>query len=1125
GVVADPDEVLGDVDRTNNVAFGPATLQVRNPTDSGADLVICGVTIPAFADLPVNAQPTAQLDDQLAVEVCLGNNGNAPVASARHAIFLSADDTLDPDDLRVGEGGGVALGAGDRDISEVLIDLSGDVTPGEYYLFAVADPDDVVEEQQEDNNDRRWTDAFRVVEPGMVEGVDLAIRRFELDGERYFWGQTMTGRLVLTNRGDTDVQRFFVVRLNAEPIDGGAAVQIGAINVPSLAAGAEETFEVAVGINRRLDAGDYRIVADADPTNGTEDVNRANNRRTFNTIMALGGEPDVDASVRAVTAAPLRVQAGADLTVEALLENYGGDPTGGLEVAVVLSADALIDASDVVLDQFAIDSLDGHEERALARMVEVPVGIDQQVPQWRVAVVIDPENRLTGETSEDNNVSFAPEPVVVEGAMGGCGEDEFEDNDTPLTAVDLAPGAWPGLGGCDQADWFSVAVPAGQVLDVAVAFAERTGRVDLELVDGGVSTPGQGLGGTRSAFVPAGNARQVLIGLRPSARLQYDLAVALTPAGDGPNLRARSVVASPALVEAGAPVGLAFEVVNVGGGDAPATEAGAYFGDGPRVMGARRLGSIETPPVAAGAAVSVQGRINVPDGVANGTYALGVRVDDTAQVAEGSEDDNDAFTSVRVDADQACAADDFEPNASPYEDGAVPLVAALPAGVHADLVACHGDDDWYAVQVAAGQRLTVIADFEHALGDLELALYAPDGETVIADSTTLQNREQVELLRAGQAGAYLVRIYLAPGDIARGNTYALTVRLEEAAACPDDPFEPNGSAEQAALLPDGVHDLRLCPGDEDWFRFAVPAGNTVSFQVASGAAGVQIALFDPDGQLIEEDDRRISHQAVRNGTYRLRARVMANVDVVYELRISGVSGVDLMISDVQLTRFAAESGADLRARTVLQNRRGDAANDVLVRFLLSSDGVADLGDMVLGERRVAAIEGAGTVEFDQRLTLPANAPPGDAFVLAIADPDRAIPDVRPSNNLLSTPFTVLAACMDDDAFENESRQTATPLEPGLGVLNDGVICPFTRDWYSLFVARPGRVRITLAFDNALGDLDLRVERADGTVFGVSETEADTEVVDGVLGAAGTLYIRVDGFDDARNDYELSWTLP
>ena len=222
----------------------------------------------------------------------------------------------------------------------------------------------------------------------------------------------------------------------------------------------------------------------------------------------------------------------------------------------------------------------------------------------------------------------------------------------------------------------------------------------------------------------------------------------------------------------------------------------------------------------------------------------------------------------------------------PEVAGDLAVPAVVEAGAYPDLFTCAGEDDWYAIEVDEAQRLTVAVEFDAAAGDLELALYGPDGVTIIDESTGLQGAEEVELLRAPAPGTYFVRVYLVgQGEV---NRYRLDVNIAVAEACPDDPYEPNGALDGASLLPDGVHDLRLCPGDTDWFRFAVPAGNTVRWQVSSGQAGVRIALYDQDGELLDEDDRSIAHEARYNGFYYLQATVESVVDVAYQLRVSGV---------------------------------------------------------------------------------------------------------------------------------------------------------------------------------------------------------------------------------------------
>ena len=108
-----------------------------------------------------------------------------------------------------------------------------------------------------------------------------------------YWGQVLTGSIVL-NRGDTAVERFFVVRFQAESLEDGSVIQMHSENVNGLASGGDTQLALTIPINRRLARGEYRITAHVDPTNSSDDVNEANNCRAATGVFDLGGEPDVD---------------------------------------------------------------------------------------------------------------------------------------------------------------------------------------------------------------------------------------------------------------------------------------------------------------------------------------------------------------------------------------------------------------------------------------------------------------------------------------------------------------------------------------------------------------------------------------------------------------------------------------------------------------------------------------------------------------------------------------------------------------------------------------------------------------------------------------------------------------
>jgi hypothetical protein len=1095
--------------------------------ENGPDLTVCGLDVPAFRDLGPGQRPVVQQGDQLPINVCLGNIGDAPVGQASYVLYLSTDEIPDPDDVIVGQRADLPLGSGDSEDFMDTLDVPLDLAAGTYFLIAVADPEDMVPERLEDNNERIYVGGFDVVEPGDVMGVDLVLAELTINETEAFWGQNLTGSVRVINRGDRAVMRPFVIRLLAEPVDGGAAIQLPSINVAAFDADGDEVYPLDLPVNRRIERGSYRISAVVDPTNASDDVNTSNNRRTFQTPLALGGEPNVDPAIVDVQVSATMVDAGMMLTVSGIIANLGGDDTGAMNAVVVFSPDATFERSDVIVDMFDLDSIEGGGETPVERTVVVPMDLDQQVGTWRVGLVVDPDNRINGEVDETNNVGFAGDPVDVIGATGGCAEDEFEDNDVSFGARRLGGGVYENLGICDGADWFSVRVPAGRVFEVIATFDPQEGRITLRQTDRD--------GVTIRDAIPQGDTLRIFEPPLPEdithyfeitgagSQLQYGMEIRVDPAFEGPNLRSRGVTTTPAIAEAGALVDVVCDVINTGGGAAAESVARVELVRGEETLVLAE--DVAVPALESGLGAEIRARITLPDDLEDALYPVRVVLDANNDLEEGDEDDNVGEGSLRVDAEQACQADEFEPNGSPIGAGVVQDAALLAEGQYDDLVACDGDDDWYAVELQADQRLAANIAFTSANGDLEMALYASDQMTLLDSSEGLQNTESVALLRAPAAGRYYVRVYLAEGDnVNVANAYSLEIDVGDADECADDDYPLNGDRDNAALLPDGRHDLVLCPGDEDWFRFAIAAGNTVSFRLAAGDAGAEITLYGPDDEVIDTQPQRIVHTAERNGEYAIQVTAPGAERAVYALTVAGVSGVDLEISDLRLSNDRVAPGEGLRAAFQVTNLRGDRARDVAVRYLFSLDDQPSAEDVVLFESTIDRVDGAQLLPISQRLALPPDLQPDDGFILVQLDPDRDIADVRPSNNIATSPLAVVAACEDDDNRENEGPRTATDLTDVEAPLDEVVICDFTEDWYALPV-EAGMVAVQIDFVHARGDLDLEVLAEDGLPLGASRTEADMERVEVMVDMAQTLLIRVDGFLDAANDYTLDWTIP
>gem|GEM_PF-2306900 len=111
-----------------------------------------------------------------------------------------------------------------------------------------------------------------------------------------------------------------------------------------------------------------------------------------------------------------------------------------------------------------------------------------------------------------------------------------------------------------------------------------------------------------------------------------------------------------------------------------------------------------------------------------------------------------------------CTPDALEPNNTPMQ--------ATPAerAVGAQLNTC-GEGDFYAVEVSAGKTLTARLTFVHASGDVDMRLYAPDGDTILDSSVSSTDNEEIVYM-AAQGGVHFLQVY---GYAGANNTYALSV--------------------------------------------------------------------------------------------------------------------------------------------------------------------------------------------------------------------------------------------------------------------------------------------------------------------------------------------------------------
>ncbi len=204
----------------------------------------------------------------------------------------------------------------------------------------------------------------------------------------------------------------------------------------------------------------------------------------------------------------------------------------------------------------------------------------------------------------------------------------------------------------------------------------------------------------------------------------------------------------------------------------------------------------------------------------------------------------------------ACLPDVFDPNGS--EATAAPIQAGE---TYTGLTLCNTDggveEDWFSIPLQSGDRIQVTINT-----DVTGSGYAFDVQLRAADGTILQDGNLVIDQEVSSSATYYLR--MTDGD--PQTNYGFGVLVSHGTPCPANPYEPNGSAVQAAQLQGGsIGPIWLCAGQQAWFVTSVPAGRslTVTLGCDPTQGPLSLALFAGDGTtLLTRNDSGLPTETV-----------------------------------------------------------------------------------------------------------------------------------------------------------------------------------------------------------------------------------------------------------------------
>jgi subtilase family serine protease/subtilisin family serine protease len=367
-IKVDAGDAVAETHETNNVAL--RQLQI------GADLRVTTLTVPTT----VAAGAVVTMSDTTR------NQGTTAAAASTTRYYLSLDVILDGADTPLGSRAVPALSSGTSSTGSAAVTIPTATAAGVYYVLAKADADSVVPETVESNN---------VAAAQMRVGADLVVSSLSGPGTASP-GATVTFTDTTTNQGaGAALASTTAYYLSTNTTVDGADTLVASRAVPALAAGAGHSGSVTFTIPAGVGTGNYRILARADDGDVAGDAQLANNVAARQLLIG----PDL--AITSFTA-PTVAAAGLTITLADSTRNQGGVAAGSSTTGFYLSADALLDASDILLGGRAIPALAAGETHSGSVALLVPGGTP--TGSYYLFAKADSTSAVT-ESQEANNTS------------------------------------------------------------------------------------------------------------------------------------------------------------------------------------------------------------------------------------------------------------------------------------------------------------------------------------------------------------------------------------------------------------------------------------------------------------------------------------------------------------------------------------------------------------------------------------------------------------------------------------------------------------------------------------------------------------------------------------------------
>ena len=392
--------ILGRLLRTLRQTMAALGLLLLTGVSAWADvdLIMTDVSTPA-SNLPIGNSAT--------FSAIVHNQGSTSTTVGYVVgIYLSTDATITTADTLIqNKQIYTYLAAGASKTVNFTTSIPVSVTPGTYYLGAIADTNNAQPETDETNN------GFAGASMAVVADVDLIMTDVSTPASNLPIGNSATFSAIVHNQGSTSTTVGYVVGIylstDATITTADTLIQNKQIYT-YLAAGASKTVNFTTSIPVSVTPGTYYLGAIADTNNAQPETDETNNGFAGASMAAVA---DVDLIMTDVSTPASNLPIGNSATFSAIVHNQGSTSTTvGYAVGIYLSTDATITTADTLIQNKQIYT---YLATGASKTVNFTASIPGSVtPGTYYLGAIADTNNAQPETDETNN-GFAGASMAV----------------------------------------------------------------------------------------------------------------------------------------------------------------------------------------------------------------------------------------------------------------------------------------------------------------------------------------------------------------------------------------------------------------------------------------------------------------------------------------------------------------------------------------------------------------------------------------------------------------------------------------------------------------------------------------------------------------------------------------